>query len=209
MRVTALVMAGGKGARMEHSMEKPLLKVGGMPMIEHVLGALNGAGRVDDIVVAVSENTPETARLMGELGVKTLDTPGVEYHHDLGYAIKELGLDTVLTTSADLPLVDSGIIDRVLERYLQAGKPALTVLVPMERKEELGTRGGYVYEIQGRRLTPAGVNVIDGRRIDGGEMEEELFIIDDARLALNVNTVRDLEIAERLYRFQGEFEHIG
>jgi len=34
MSVTALVMAGGKGIRMKREEEKPLLKIGGKPLIE-------------------------------------------------------------------------------------------------------------------------------------------------------------------------------
>ena len=41
MGVTALVMAGGKGMRMKSEKEKPLLKVGGKSMIEHVLNAFD------------------------------------------------------------------------------------------------------------------------------------------------------------------------
>jgi len=43
MGVTALVMAGGKGTRMALPEEKPLLTVGGKPVIEHVLAALENA----------------------------------------------------------------------------------------------------------------------------------------------------------------------
>ena len=43
MQVTAVVMAGGKGRRMEVSEEKPMLTVGGKPVIEHVLTALLNA----------------------------------------------------------------------------------------------------------------------------------------------------------------------
>ena len=35
--VTAIVMAGGKGTRMGGNTEKPLIEVGGIPMIQHVI----------------------------------------------------------------------------------------------------------------------------------------------------------------------------
>lgn len=199
MGVTALVMAGGRGTRMEFGEEKPLLKVGGKPMVERVIRALENAEKVDDLVVAVSEHTSNTAKLLKGLDVKVLETPGIEYHHDLKYAVRELELDTVLTISADLPLIKGAIIDEIVEGYLHCDKPALTVLVPMELKEKLGLGGGYVLEIGNRRLTPAGINVIDGRRIDEGDLEEEILVINEAKVALNVNTPRELGIAERLY----------
>jgi len=47
MGVTALVMVGGKGSHMVLCEEKPLLKVGGKSMIEHVLEALKEAKKID------------------------------------------------------------------------------------------------------------------------------------------------------------------
>jgi GTP:adenosylcobinamide-phosphate guanylyltransferase len=50
--------------------EKPLLKVGGKPMIEHVLMALKDAKRVDEIVVVVSKHTPKTTRFIKRFPVQ-------------------------------------------------------------------------------------------------------------------------------------------
>jgi len=49
-------------------------------------------------------------------------------------------------------------------------------------------------------LVPAGINLIDGRRIDEAELEEEILVIDREEVAMNVNTPQDLEIVERLVR---------
>jgi len=199
MGVTALVMAGGRGTRMTLSEEKPLLKVGGKPMIEHVLMALKSAKRVDAIVVVVSKHTPKTTKLIKRFSVKILETPGKGYVSDMEYAVRKLKLETVSTISADLPLVTGEVIDRIIERYRRCNKPALAVVVPMETKERLGLGGDYVLEVGDKRLVPAGINVIDGRRIDEGELEEEIYVIDDEKVAVNVNTPHDLVIAENLF----------
>jgi len=200
MGVTALLMAGGKGTRMALRGEKPLLEVGGKPMIEHVLAALRNAEEVDEIVIALSEHTPKTTELMKGFSVKILNTPGKDYVSDMKYAIKKLKLDTVVTISADLPLVTGEIIDKIIERYRQCNKPALTVVVPLETKERLGLDGEYVLAAGNRRLVPVGINVIDGRGIDDGELEEEILVIDNEEVALNVNTPYDLEITEYLFK---------
>lgn len=199
MGVTALVMAGGKGTRMALHEEKPLLKVGGRPMIEHVLGALKNAKKVDEIVVAVSKHTPKTARLVKRLSVRVLKTPGGGYVSDVEYAVRKLKLNTVFTISADLPLITGEVIDEIIERYERCGKPALTVVVRMETKERFGLEGGYVLKVGNNRLVPAGMNVIDGRKIDGRELEEEIYVIDREEVAVNVNTLRELGVAERLF----------
>jgi len=196
--VTALVMAGGKGARIALDEEKPLIKVGGKSMIERVLKALRSANKVDEIVVAVSKYTPKTAKLMEALSVKVLETPGNGYVSDAGYAVRKLRLETVLTISADLPLITGDIIDRVIERYMECGKPALAVAVPIETRERLNLGEGYILEVGDRRLVSAGINMIDGRKIDGRELEEEIYVVDKEEAAVNVNTLKDLKIANNL-----------
>jgi len=200
MGVTALVMAGGKGTRMRLRGEKPMLKVGGKPMIQHVLDALKKAEGVDEIVVAVSKHTPRTAEAMERLSVKVLETPGKGYVSDMQYAVKKLKLNTVLTISSDLPLVTDEIIDEAIERYERCGKPALTVAAPAETRERLGLKLDYIIEGKGRRLVPAGINLIDGRRIDEPELEEEVLVVDREEVAVNVNTPEDLRIVEQFFR---------
>jgi adenosylcobinamide-phosphate guanylyltransferase len=208
MVITALVMAGGKGSRMSLSQEKPLLNINEKTMVEHVLTALTKAKKIDEIIVAVSDNTPKTAQHLKRFSVKTLWTPGEGYVSDLRYAVKKLGLKDVLTISADLPLVTGEILDTIVDRYMHSDKPAMTVIVPLETKEKLGLKGGYNIRIGDKIMVPTGINVIDGQRIGEGELEEEYFMIDKTQVALNVNTIQDLRIAEQLIQQQtSDYNH--
>jgi adenosylcobinamide-phosphate guanylyltransferase len=200
MGVTALVMAGGKGTRMELSEEKPLLQVGGKTVIEHVIMALKNAKTVSAIVVAVSDYTPKTAQMMLKFPVSVIKTPGKEYVSDMGYAVKALGLQTVLAICADLPLITAEVIDAIVDCYERCGKPALSVVVSRETKENLGLGGKYGFELDGKSVVPAGINVIDGRRIDEEELDQEICVLDRAEVALNINTVQELRIAENLFK---------
>jgi len=197
-QVTAIVMAGGKGKRMGAEEEKPLIKVNGKPVVEHVLTALQNAKRVVKIVVAVSTSTPRTAVFVKKFPVIVLETPGKGYIQDMQFAVKNLGLKAVLAVASDLPLITSKIVDDVLERYEACGRPALTVAVPMETKTRFGVGVEYAFEVDGRMVVPTGVNVIDGRLIDDGWMDQEVFVLDKNELAINVNTLDDLQLAERL-----------
>jgi len=150
-------------------------------------------------VVAVSDYTPKTAGLMAKLPVKVIKTPGKEYVSDMGYAVKKFKLQVVLAIAADLPLITGEIIDDIVERYEQCGKPALTVVVPMETKEKLGLGGEYAFEVENRFVVPAGINVIDGRRIDEKELDEEICVVDRIEVAVNINTIQELRIAESIF----------
>jgi adenosylcobinamide-phosphate guanylyltransferase len=199
MGVTALVMAGGKGTRMALSEEKPLLRVGGKPVIEHVITALKNAKNVGSIVVAVSDYTPKTSKAMLKFPVSVIKTPGKEYVSDMGYAIRTLGLKTVLAISADLPMITAKVIDAVVECYKRCGKSALSVVVPKETKAQLGLSEKYGFEFKGKHVVPAGINVIDGQKIDEEELDEEIYVLDQKEVAVNINNVRELRIAQSLF----------
>ena len=148
MDIAALVMAGGKGTRMWLREEKPLLKVGGKPMIQRVLMALKDAEKISEIIVAVSKYTPRTTKFLKGFPVKILETPGEGYVSDVGYAVRRLKLDTILTISADLPLITGEMIDLIVERYAPCNKLALTIAVPLETKKRLGLGGNTFLKLE-------------------------------------------------------------
>ena len=73
-------------------------------------------------------------------------------------------------------------------------------MCPLEVYRRLGLDPGYTYDVNGRDVSPVGVTLIDACRIDELEMEEEILILDDERLALNINTLTALKVAEKFYR---------
>ena len=199
MTLTALVMAGGKGTRMALKEEKPMLQVGGKPVIEHVLAALQNAKKVDQIVVAVSDFTPKTAKHLKRFPVQVLKTPGNEYVSDMGYAVRALKLQTVLAIAADMPLLTGEIIDDIIRHYFDCGKAALAVAVPAETKQRLGMSLGYAFDCCGKRVVPAGININDGGKIDDAELEQAVYVLDRVEVAVNINTVDELRLAEEQF----------
>jgi len=200
MGITALVMAGGKGTRMKLPVEKPLISVCGKPSIEYVLTALKRAKKINRIVVATTDVTPKTTAFMKELGVEVIQTPGKDYVSDMGYTVQTLKLGVFLGVSADLPLVKGEMIDEIVTRYEQCGKPALTVAVPIEVKTELGMGIEYSFKTDdGKDVVPVGINVIDGSKRYGDEwLDQDIFVVNHPELAVNINTVQELALAERL-----------
>jgi len=197
--VVALVMAGGKGTRMRAAEEKPLIQVGGKPVIEHVLSALKSAKKIDSVVVAVTACTPKTAKHMEKHQVKVVQTPGKDYVSDMGYASQALKLGVFLAIAADLPMVTGEVLDAIVERYERCGKPALTVAVPLETKTKLGMSVEYSFKIDSQDAVPVGINIIDGHKRYGDEwLDQDIYLLDKDELAVNVNTTQELAIAERL-----------
>jgi len=185
--VDALVMCGGRGTRLDADREKPLVRVGGRPMVDRVVEALSACG-VDGTYAVVSSHTPETAAHLDGT-VPIVETPGEGYVADLRTALADDRVDRpTLTVAADLPLLSGAVVDRVCDAH-EGG--SLTVAVPVERKRALGVSRDTTFERDGRELAPTGVNVV-------GDDAETTLVVDDERLAVNVNRPGDVAVAERL-----------
>jgi len=199
MTVSALVMAGGRGSRMNSSEEKPLIDICGKPVIDYVLDALMRTKKVDNVYVAVTERTPLTAKYVENFQLKSVVTPGKDYVSDMGFAAQVLKLGKFLAIAADLPLVTMEIIDIIISRYEHCGKPALTVAVPFETKKRMGMSVEYSFKMGASDVVPTGINVIDGAKRYGDEwLDQDIFLLDKPELAINVNTPQELQIAKTL-----------
>jgi adenosylcobinamide-phosphate guanylyltransferase len=113
------------------------------------------------------------------------------------FAISQLSLDDVLIISSDLPFVTSDIIEQAVKEYRTSGKPALAVMARAELYERLGSSPEYVFRIHGQNLVPVGINIIDGRRIDEGALDQVELVIDSGDVVLNVNTMNELASARK------------
>ena len=191
-------MAGGRGTRLEVPCEKPLFKLKEVPLIKYVLDNLNQSKLIDKIIIAVSPNTCKTTQYLKSLDYdfEILDTSGKDYLTDLSYVLdyfeKKSKDDTLLFINADLPFICAETIDDVLNHYFKSDKDALSVLVPVEIFEELGL--DYSYEFDGN--VPSGLNILRSENII---QEESNIVIPKVELALNINTLLDSKVAEKLY----------
>ena len=191
-------MAGGMGTRLEVPEEKPLFKLHDKPLIKYVIDNLNSSKLIDKIVIAVSPNTLETTKYLKSLNDDfiILDTSGDDYLKDLSYILdffeKKSKEDILLFINADLPFISTETIDYVLDYYMDNDKDALSVIVPVDVFEKLGLE--YSYEFNG--CVPSGLNILRSENII---QDETQLVMEKVELALNINTIPDSEIAEKLY----------
>lgn len=179
-------MCGGRGSRLDSDCEKPLFEIGGRPMIDRVVAALD-ASTVDTVHAAVSPQTPETSAHLKDRSVSRIETAGEGYVSDLDAALETVG-EPVLTVVADLPLLSASLVDRTLETYTSG---SLAVYTPVQIKRQLGLSVDITLEGDKDELTPVGLNVV----ADGTEHRHVSY---DVRLAVNVNRLADVEIAEAI-----------
>ncbi|MFC7073940.1 NTP transferase domain-containing protein [Halovenus rubra] len=179
-------MCGGKGCRLKSDTEKPLVEIGGVPMVKRVLSAL-GESDVDAVYAAVSPHVPHTAESLKSSPVTRIDTPGDGYVEDLTVVLDTLELP-VLTVVADLPLVTGKIIDTVLDSHSGG---ALGVYTPAVVKRQLGASLDLTVDREERELAPTGLNIV-------GDGTETTYMTHNIRLAVNVNRPEDVQLAEDL-----------
>ena len=202
MRVPALIMAGGKGTRTGLTIEKPLLPFLGKPLIEWVVDAVKSAEKISEFYVVTSGNAVETERKCLRDGLKVIRTDGKGYHDDLKQAVLATQLrGPVLTMPADLPAVTGKFLDKVVTAYEDSGKDALAVFVPIKTREALELSVSSTDEHKDVWYAVSGVNIINGARIrDEGKIDTGAIITDEVEVLLNINTLKDLAIAERIMR---------
>lgn len=196
--IYAILMAGGMGTRLKVPQEKPIFKLHDKPLIKYVLDNLESSRLVDKVVIAVSPNTVETTQYLKSLNgdFEILPTSGEDYLKDLSYVLdyfeNKSKNDILLFINADLPFISTETIDQVLDYYLKSDKDALSVVVPVEVFQDLGL--DYSYEFNGR--VPSGLNVLRSENI---LQDENQLVLRKVELALNINTIPDSKIAEKLY----------
>jgi adenosylcobinamide-phosphate guanylyltransferase len=202
LKIPALIMAGGKGSRMGLPVEKPLLPFLGKPLIEWVTEAVASAKKISEIYVVTSGNTPKTEKHCKSKGWKVLHTEAKGYHDDLKQAVRDAGITgAILTMPSDVPAVTGKFLDKVISSFEASEKDFLAVFVPIETRQRLGLSISSTDEYKGVWYAVSGVNIITGAKIQEREkIETNAFITEETEVLLNVNTLKDVEIAEKIMR---------
>jgi adenosylcobinamide-phosphate guanylyltransferase len=187
-----LVMAGGKGIRMNLDNEKLLLKYK-KPVILHVIDSLKNSNCFSKIISITSSNSPKTKKLLEENNVETFDTPGIGYVEDLNLVLKTIN-DVVLVSSGDLPLLDKEIIQKIVT-YYNSQNIWTSILVTNKFLTTLGIESDYSVNFNNQTCHYTGISLINSEKITSLEnLEENFVIIDDKRIAFNLNTKQDYDL---------------
>ena len=187
-----LIMAGGKGTRMNLDTEKLLLKYK-KPVIIHVVDSLNDSKCFSQILALTSSNSPNTKKLLQENNIEVFDTNGIGYVEDLTLVLQSRN-DSILVTSGDLPLLDEEIIRKIVKNY-DSEKTWTSILVTTKFLTTLGLESNYSILHNNQNCNYTGISLINSNKINSSEnLDENYIIIDDKRIAFNLNTKKDYEL---------------
>lgn len=189
-----LVMAGGKGTRMDTKEEKLLLQYK-KPVIIHVIDALRNSDCFSKIIAATSDNSPNTQKLVQNHGIEIIKTKGDGYVSDLNAALSNLNEPT-LVVSGDLPLLDGEIIKEIIASY--DNNAWQSFLVTKKFLDSMNMTLEFSVNHDNKECYYTGLSIVDPKKISSlNTISETYSIIDDKRLALNLNTKRDYDLLKR------------
>ena len=111
-----VVLAGGKGVRMNSSRPKSMQEIGGIPMLRHILSCVQNSG-FDVIHVIYGTHHPEIKKLFPEFTINWVpQSAPLGTGHALLQAVPYLGDDsTVCVLYGDNPFIQSGTVRKLME----------------------------------------------------------------------------------------------
>ena len=187
-----LVMAGGRGSRMEFPAPEKLLLEYEKPIIFHVIDSLKNSHCFSKVVAATSPNSPDTKYELEQREIETLDTQGNGYVNDLNFLLQKMdGL--VFVVSGDLPLLDEEIIQKLTK--FNSESVWTSFLVSSEFLNSLGLESNLLIKYDNVECVYSGISIINADKIRNlNSIIEDYIILDDKRIAFNLNTKEDYEL---------------
>ena len=190
-----LVMAGGKGTRMDISNEKLLLEYK-KPIIFHVIDSLKNSHCFSKVIAATSQNSPDTKQALEQRGIETLTTSGSGYTNDLNFLLQSMD-GFVFVVSGDLPLLDEKIIQDITEKF-NSENVWTSFLVSKKFLNSLGLESSLLVNSDNIECAYTGISIINVNKLELGNwpspVKENYIILDDKRIAFNLNTRKDYEL---------------
>lgn len=180
MKLGVAILAAGIGKRMRSDLPKVLHPLAGKPLLGHVLDAATRVGAARMVVVYGHEGEQVRRAMANRDCVWAEQAERLGTGHALMQAMPELSaMDRVLVLYGDVPLVDPGTLDRLIEASRDIGLGILTAIMDdptgygrIVRKAD----GRILRSVEQKDATPeelairevnAGFLVADRARLDG------------------------------------------
>jgi 2-C-methyl-D-erythritol 4-phosphate cytidylyltransferase / 2-C-methyl-D-erythritol 2,4-cyclodiphosphate synthase len=231
VRVSAIIAAGGRGARFGGKRPKQLLPLGGQPILQRSVEAFVRSELVRDIVVALPPDLAADvpACLRGRSKPLVIVTGGARRQDSVANAFESLGpgVEVVVIHDAARPLVSGDLIRRTIECAAEHG--AAIAALPATDTIKRGDRRGVIVGTLPRQeiflaQTPQAFRASVLRdalalAAQAGDATDEAMLAERAghhvRLVagearnLKITTAEDLDMAERLLGRGADAMRIG
>ncbi|MGE5116472.1 MAG: nucleotidyltransferase family protein [Betaproteobacteria bacterium] len=196
MTVGAVLLAAGAGARLG-GRPKPLLELGGVPLIVRQLIALSGAG-VDEVVVVLGHHAEAIEAAVRPFPITLARNPapdeGARSSLRIGLAALSPRLDALIVAPADQPLVDAQDIAALIGAFKRRGDAS--VVVPRVRVGDGSGAPGepVIFDAALRDAWAAHADAADARPWWQAHPERVCWLdTDSRRFGFDIDTPEDLQ----------------
>ncbi|MCK4817281.1 glycosyltransferase family protein [bacterium] len=119
MKAVAIIQARVGSSRLPG---KVLLRIGDKPILEYVVQRVRSASSIEDVVVATTTKEEDTviAELAQSLNVKVYRGSENDVLDRYYQAVRLFNIKDVVRITADCPLIDPAIIDKVVQHYFES-----------------------------------------------------------------------------------------
>jgi adenosylcobinamide-phosphate guanylyltransferase len=219
--ISCVLMCGGKGSRLNTDptvkVEKPLLELKNKSLIEHMIEAVQNSKKNFKIYAAVSKNAVKTKEFLQSRycnDITLIETTGSGFSNDYlivlqffkdkenkgENGIQDVAYNKILFLPTDLPLISSKTLDEITDLYQSSSSIAIVVDKKMFIQNNF-IPSTFVTEISKADYCYTGISILDFHTIAGLEhidqIKEVPVIMSNLELVYNINTVDDLEKAEK------------
>jgi UDP-N-acetylglucosamine diphosphorylase/glucosamine-1-phosphate N-acetyltransferase len=172
---TAVILAAGKGTRMNSDLAKVLHPLAGKSLVAHVIAACRQIG-VGRLVAVVGYQREAVEAVVQPLGVVTaLQDRQLGTGHAVLCAESQCQGDIVVVVCGDSPLIPAALLERLLAQHQRTGAACTAVAA---RLADPGRYGRMITDAQGR-LT----RIVEFK--DGTEAERAVNLINSGIYAFN------------------------
>jgi adenosylcobinamide-phosphate guanylyltransferase len=184
----AVIMAGGKSTRMGKKIEKPILRLGKETLLDRSVKAVKES-RATDFLVATTPSTPKTTKFAIKRGYAVLEAPGLDYHDDVYFLLDRIG--PYVSLNVDIPFITPEAINQLISK---SKKESIACVLPREKVSYPVDDDSVGDGRDGKPYVWIGLNHVTPSK------ETDLLVMEDERLAININTPLDLAFAWSIVR---------
>ena len=127
------------------------------------------------------------------LGISTIQTEGNGYVNDLNRTLQNFN-EHVFVISGDMPLLDAKIIKKIVQ-LVDTKNTWTTVLLSKKFLDSLHMKTEYLVIYNKKEYSYSGISIVNPTRLSGMKhVVESYVVLDDKRIALNLNTKQDYDL---------------
>jgi GTP:adenosylcobinamide-phosphate guanylyltransferase len=203
----AVIMCGGKGSRFitQDNIEKPLARIRGKTLIETVLRAVILSGQFSRILCVSGPCSPHTTQLL-ERNYRAVDkievmiADGLGYSKDLSKALNSMPEQKVVTFPSDLALLNQDTVRKLIDKCTPSiQNTCIAAVAEKSFVSSLGMACSSLFTINSVQYCYTGVcGFYTGTSISDKPLKEFYSIVNEIQLIVNINTAKDLALAEQL-----------